>query len=220
MDGLIAKRCRFLRLLAGCLVWVACADISGYPVAGTLAGDVPRPANGKAMVVFVRPQSFFTNMQYEVFDGDQLIAAGQPSGRCHLYEAEPGTHMFSAAVVAGTDLGRDARVDPGELSKRRFGLLPADVAEGKFYYVLVRQWNMVDGGFGIEMRPISRRAELDMNKLDEWLTDCKLLELRPEDHEWMEHHREAISATRALYKRGGHFLTPEDGFSDGTRPSP
>ena len=158
MDGLIAKHRRFLRLLAGCLVWVACADLSGHPVVGTLAGDVPRPANGKAMMVFVRPTSFFTNMKYEVFDGDDLIAAGQPSGRCHLYEAEPGTHMFSASVVAGLGLGRDGRVDPGELSKRRFALLPADLAEGKFYYVLVRQWNMFDGGFGIEMRPISRRS--------------------------------------------------------------
>lgn len=164
-----------LVLLNGCAPPVKHMQVS--PVA-KLA--VTQPAQGKALVVFLRASDQYRGMQSSVFrvgsDG-VLSLVGILAVRTKVaYQLEPGTHLFMA-------IGEGAE------------FMTANLQPGMTYYVLIDsrpgKWK---ARFALE--PV-RAAMLDTSEFRSSLADCIWVEKTADSELWAQSNRNSIEGKRA-----------------------
>lgn len=122
---------------------------------------IPRPAPGKAQIVFLRPSDYFPEMAsllYEVgADKDTFIA---PIGGVNkvVYDVAPGQRLFMS--------------NNGVMAH----FLKADLEAGKRYFVLVRPIH----GYGFQLRPLRKNGTTDYNtsvrEFPAWLAETTRVE--------------------------------------------
>ncbi len=139
------------------------------------------PAEGKAMVIFLRPSTLGFAIQSSVFDvtgADPKLVGIVAAKKKVAYQAEPGNHLF---MVVGESAD----------------FMYADLAAGKTYYALVTpRMGMWKARFSL--RPV-HAAELNGAQLKEWLDGCEWVEKSPESDAWAAANRASIASKRAEY---------------------
>jgi hypothetical protein len=105
---------------------------------------IPRPAAGKAQIVFLRPSNYFPEMAsllYEVGAGKDTFIAPIGGMNKVVYDVAPGRWLFMS--------------NNGVMAH----FLKADLEAGKRYYVLVRPIH----GYGFQLRPLRKDGTTDYN---------------------------------------------------------
>jgi hypothetical protein len=107
-------------LLLSATFFFSISCVSGskyYHIKKEKISDMQIPPEGKARVVFFRPQTgMLGQLFFNIYDADTLIGI-LPENSFFIYDTEPGEHIFGGQMVKLTDF------------------LKADIAVGKTYYV-------------------------------------------------------------------------------------
>ena len=155
---------------------------------------IPDAPEGKALVVFLRPEKKGRSVHASIFNGDEFLGFVQ-SNTCVLYEADPGEHSFMV-------IGETAN------------FMDADLEAGKIYFAQVKV-KMGAWKARFVYRPITAGTK-DWEKLPGWLSKAHLVELRQSGTEWYAAKKEAIDAkkARALPSANRVVLASTDGVTD------
>lgn len=98
--------CLILGLLF--LFLTGCAGSSGYMVKAT---PTEGPAQGKAMVYFMRPSGMGFAINFQIWDGTYFVGLSQAKSY-FAYQCDPGKHLFlgiaenKAAIEADLNAGK------------------------------------------------------------------------------------------------------------------
>ncbi len=127
---------------------------------------IESPKEGKAQIVFMRPQTFGYMIQSSIFnvtDGKPSIAGIVAAKKKMAYEVEPGEHTFMVLSESGD-------------------FMSADLEAGKTYYVLIKPrmgWNKAR----FSLSPI-HKDKLNSKELTKWLDACQLVEVSDKTFKW------------------------------------
>lgn len=153
----------------------------------TKAGNAePKPAPGKALVVFMRPSSFGGAIQSSVYDtGDkQDTFIGIVSAKTKIaYQAEPGDHLFMV-VAENADF------------------MVAHLDAGKTYYTLVSpRMGMWKARFSLLPIHNQAGAKYSMQSADfrEWMAKTDWVTVTPAAEQWYQEHAADIRAKKVDY---------------------
>ena len=172
-----------------------------------LGGDAvsPRPAEGQAVVVFMRPSSVGYAVESSVFDlkpdHDQFIGIVSAGAKV-AYPTAPGQHQFMV-------IGENA------------DFLNATLVSGRTYYVLVTPrlgwWKA-----RFSLKPV-RKSELGTEEFAGWNRDTELVENTDESRQWATDNWDSIEDKKTDYmrkwdakpqdERDEQTLRPDDGQS-------
>ncbi|HNB42573.1 MAG TPA: hypothetical protein PLL72_00105 [Burkholderiaceae bacterium] len=166
-----------LALLGGCA-----PPIKHMQVSAMAKSAVIQPAQGKALVVFVRPSDQYQGMQSSVFrvggDGAASLIGIMASSTKLAYQAEPGQHLFMA-------IGEDA------------GFMTANLQAGRTYYVLIdSQSGHWKARFALE--PV-KPALVDSGDFRNSLANCVWVEKTADSEQWAHDNRNSIEGKRAKH---------------------
>src|SRR5262249_21101466 len=130
----------------------------------------PRPAPGKALVIFMRPSGTGFGVQSSVFaikdQKPELVGIVAAKAKV-AWQAEPGQHLLMVVGESGDFMG-------------------AELAPGKTYYALVTP-RMGVWKARFSLRPVVAQ-ELGSHDLAEWQGDCKWVEKDASSDEWAHSH--------------------------------
>jgi hypothetical protein len=161
-------------------------------LAATLVGCVPRgdlmtrasantselrPAAGKALVIFLRPEERAGETQAVVYDGTQFIGVVWEFWAVG-YQADPGEHRFMVISEAAD-------------------FMDADLVAGRTYYVEVRPrlgaWRA-----RFSLRPLSATA--NARDIAGWVADCRLGIANEAGLRWAEANRPSVLEKKAAWE--------------------
>jgi hypothetical protein len=159
----------------------------------------------QAVVVFLRPSGFGSSDAFELFDGKKRYLGEAVSGIYWEVPMEPGEHWFYAGDAENV------------------GILHANLAAGRRYYVVVRPY-MGFWGARVELTGLAPRAD-DWQKREEWLKDSKRMavdraagqaQLSGRAAELEEAMREGATTWQGVDAewKAAHSLIPEDGIAE------
>ena len=136
----------------------------------------------QSYLVFVRPSEAFIKIPYQLYDGEEMISAGQGSNFCHIHPTSAGKHILGLSFIAGTGTA-------GSIPKLRFRFIEAELAPNKVYYLSINIGDTFFGGFVGGLQPISARLKNQEN-LPNWLATCQLVkfDIPTAKKEWIDHY--------------------------------
>ncbi|MGN6739133.1 hypothetical protein [Dyella sp.] len=151
-------------------------------------GSEPRPAPGKALVVFMRPSSLGGAIQSSVYDtaekGDTFIGIVSTKTKI-AYQADPGDHLFMV-VAENADF------------------MTAHLDAGKTYYTLVSP-RMGVWKARFSLLPIHNRADakysMQSKDFREWMAQTDWVTVTPAAQQWYREHAGDIRAKKFDYLR-------------------
>lgn len=142
---------------------------------------IEKPAQGKAQVVFLRPQSAAYAIQssvFEIIDNKPKIAGVIPAKAKFVYEVDAGEHLFMVLGESGD-------------------FMSASLEAGKTYYALVRpRMGFWKARFSLD--PVHKN-EQDNDDLEDWLNDCRLVEVSEATDRWAQNNATDIEETYIKY---------------------
>ena len=198
----------FLFLYFTCAITQNVSADPQYVIKEDVTGVVPKPSEGKAMVVFIRSARYSTGYtSVRIYDGEKLIGL-LSSDTYFAYETNPGKHLFG-----------------GTGTWSEYAFLEGELLPGKTYYILVKVGQGVFGGtvFGFAQRfivglyPIKPKTR-DWRSREVWLSECSLIEMTEEAYKWDRENLEKIKVRREKYyeewlkETKKHVINPEDGI--------
>ncbi len=142
---------------------------------------VTGPAEGKAMVVFLRATAFGGAIQSAVFEmnnGEPSLVGIVAAYKKVAYQVDPGKHLF---MVTGENAD----------------FMSADLEANKTYYALVTV-RMGAWKARFSLKPIPA-AEGRSSKLNGWLKKCKWVEKIPASDAWMHDNMPSIRNKYNVY---------------------
>ena len=163
---------------------------------------VERPADGKAMVVFMRPSGLGFAIQSSVFeakDGASILVGIVAAKAKVAYQVDPGKHLF---MVVGESAD----------------FMNAELLPNKTYYALVTP------RMGVWKARFSLRAlhqnELNTSEFKGWADGCKWIEKTPESENWAQTNMPSIQSKYTEYfakwmskaEAERPMLLPDDGM--------
>ncbi len=168
--------------------------------------------DNQSHVVFVRGKGAFVQIAYQLYDGEEMISAGQGNNLCHVYQTSAGKHTLGLSFVAGTGA-------TGSIPNLRFRFMEAELAPNKVYYLAVNIGDTFLGGFVGGLRPISARLN-NHQALPEWLATCRLVkfDVATAKKDWVDRYSADF---RPMFEESFREwqgqpnkaqLLPEDGF--------
>jgi hypothetical protein len=143
--------------------------------------SVASPAEGKAMVVFMRPSGLGFAIQSSVFEivGDTPSLIGIVAAKKKVsYQLEPGKHLFMV-------IGESA------------DFMSAELEPNKTYYALVTP-RMGVWKARFSLKPI-HADELISSEFEEWLKDCEWVEKSPATDSWFAANIASIQSKHQEY---------------------
>jgi hypothetical protein len=158
-------------LLAGCSVRSDLMTATGESSGGL------RPAPGKALVVFLRPEYVGYAIQAVVYDDVQFIGVVSRHSAV-AYQAEPGTHRFMVVSEAAD-------------------FMDADLARGRTYFVQVRP-RMGAWRARFSLAPLSATA--DARDIAAWLAESRVASANDRGRRWAEENRSSVLHKKAAYE--------------------
>jgi len=162
-------------LLSGCAGTVK--NMSTVPVSEVATS----PADGKSMIVFMRPSSLGFAIQSSVFEiaEENLSLAGIVAAKTKVsYELEPGEHLF---MVVGESAD----------------FMSAELEPNKIYYALVAP-RMGVWKARFSLKPI-HSADLSSAQFSEWFQGCEWVQKSPASEDWMRSNLSSIQSKREKY---------------------
>ncbi len=146
--------------------------------------EILKPEPGKALVIFIRPQTLGYKVQSSVFEvvGDECNLVGIVAAKKRVaYMVEPGEHLF-------TVIGESA------------DFMYADLEAGKTYYAEVTpRMGAWKARFSLRAVP---KAEAESDKFNKNLSTCKWVKPNDESFEWASSNMQSIQQKRtAAYER-------------------
>jgi hypothetical protein len=142
---------------------------------------VSAPAEGKSMIVFMRPSGLGFAIQSSVFEirNDQPELVGIVAAKKKVaYQLEPGKHLFMV-------IGESA------------DFMSAELDANKIYYALVTpRMGMWKARFSL--KPV-HADELDSAQFQEWLEGCEWVENTPASEQWATDNRASIESKHREY---------------------
>lgn len=167
------------------------------PLVEPAADQAPRPAEGKALVVFMRPSFYgglIASTVYDTTDTDTTFIGSVGYKQKMAYQADPGFHRFMV-IAENADF------------------VDATLEAGKTYYVLVRArpgaWK---ARFSLIPLPADPAAEFSIAKPDfaEWQAATSYVQTTAAGTAWYEAHRAEIEAKKADYLEKWNRMLPAD----------
>jgi hypothetical protein len=141
----------------------------------------PRPAPGKALVVFMRPSGNGFGIQSSVFSmrrGQPQVIAIVAAKAKVAWQADPGKHLFMVVGESGD-------------------FMSADLAAGRTYYALVTpRMGMMKARFSL--RPIAKQ-QLRTAETEEWIADTRWVAPDASTTEWARENSASIQEKYAEY---------------------
>jgi hypothetical protein len=167
----------------------------------------------QSYLVFVRRAGAFIQVPYQLYDGEEMISAGQGSNLCHIYQTSAGKHTLGLSFIAGTGT-------VGSIPRLRFRFIEAELAPTKVYYLSINIGDTFLGGFVGGLQPISARLNNSEN-LPKWLATCQLVkfDVVTAKKEWVERYSADFkpmfdeSFREWQIQSNKSELLPEDGFN-------
>ena len=162
---------------------------------------VSSPAQGKAMVVFMRPATLGFAIQSSVFEVDQndhMIVGVVAAKKKVAYQLAPGEHLFMV-VGESTDY------------------MAAELEADKTYYALVTP-RMGVWKARFSLKPV-HADQLDSAEFNKWFDACEWVEKIPAADTWAADNMESIKSKHEKYyakwmgrdETSRPKLAPEDG---------
>ena len=136
-----------------------------------------RPAPGKALVVFLRPEERAEETQAIVYDGTQFIGVVWEFWAVG-YQADPGAHRFMVISEAAD-------------------FMDADLVAGRTYYAQVRP-RMGAWRARFSLRPLSATA--NARDIANWVTYCRLGIANEDGFRWAEENRPSVLDKKAKWE--------------------
>jgi len=151
-------------------------------------GGEPKPAPGKALVVFMRPSSLGGAIQSSVYDtgdkSDKFIGIVSTKTKI-AYQADPGDHLFMV-VAENADF------------------MVAHLDAGKTYYTLVSP-RMGVWKARFSLLPIHNRAgakySMQSSDFHDWMGKTDWVSVTPAAEQWYQQHEADIRAKKLDYMR-------------------
>ena len=161
------------------------------------ADQAPKPQEGKALVVFLRPSAYGGGVSSTV------------------YEAPDDGTTFLGAVESGDKLG--VQMEPGDHRLMVIGenadFLDARLEAGKTYYVLVKV-RMGAWKARFSLTPIHNDAAAQVNlqgaDFKEWNGKTSFVEKSPEADKWFEANQASVEKKKAKYLEKWNRMLPVD----------
>jgi hypothetical protein len=169
----LIRMCIAVFTVAGVLFSIAGCSIALPPFTVTLdsyssiVSSGSKNINNQSYLVFVRRAGAFIQVAYQLYDGEEMISAGQGSNLCQIYPTSAGKHTLGLSFIAGTGT-------VGSIPRLRFRFIEAELAPNKVYYLSINIGDTFVGGFVGGLQPISARLNNNAN-LAEWLATCQLV---------------------------------------------
>jgi hypothetical protein len=136
-----------------------------------------RPAAGKALVIFLRPEERAGETQAVVYDGTPFIGVVWEFWAVG-YQADPGEHRFMVISEAAD-------------------FMDADLVAGRTYYVEVRPrlgaWRA-----RFSLHPLSATA--NARDIEGWVADCRLGIANEDGFRWAEANRPSVLEKKAAWE--------------------
>ncbi|WP_374086335.1 hypothetical protein [Methylomicrobium lacus] len=196
--------------ISGCSV-----ALPPFKITPDLYSSVVNSSNitNKTYLVLVRPAGAFIQVPYQLYDGEEMISAGQGSNLCHIYETSAGKHTLGLSFIAGTG-------SVGSIPKLRFRFIETELAPNKVYYLSINIGDTYFGGFVGGLQPISARLKNQEN-LQKWLSTCQLVkfDVATAKRDWVERYSTDFkpmfdeSFREWKIQPNKSELLPEDGFN-------
>jgi hypothetical protein len=136
-----------------------------------------RPAPGKALILFLRPEERGGNVQAVVYDGAQFIGVSSVSWAI-AYLADPGTHRFMVISEAAD-------------------FMDADLVAGRIYYAQVRP-RMGAWRARFSLSPLSVRT--DARAIEGWVAESRLATANDAGREWAARNRPSVLEKKAAWE--------------------
>ena len=189
-----------LKRFGGALLLLALAASPAFARSGFMApaaDQAPKPADGKALVVFMRPSMYggaIASTVYEAPDSGTTFLGGVDPHQKIAVQAEPGAHRYMV-VAENADF------------------VDANLEAGKTYYVLIRPrpgvWKA-----RFSLIPVVSRADAEFStqkpEFAEWQASTKFVELTPAATAWYEAHKSDIEEKKAGYLEKWNRMAPAD----------
>lgn len=157
----------------------------------------PVPAEGKALVVFVRSSFVGNNISasvYEAPDGETKFIGIVQNKQKVAYQAEPGVHRFMV-IAENADF------------------VDATLEAGKTYYILVSP-RMGAWKARFSLLPIHPDAKAEYNTqsadFKKWMEKTNFVEVTPSNQAWYEKHKADIEEKKADYLKKWTVMAPQD----------
>jgi hypothetical protein len=161
------------------------------------ADQAPKPQDGKAMVVFLRPSfvgGAIASTVYDAPDGEDTFLGSVAHKEKLAYQAEPGHHRFMV-IAENADF------------------LDADLEAGKTYYVLIKpRMGVWKARFSLIPIHAGADAEYSLQKPEfhEWDTTTHFVEKAPAADAWYADHKASIDGKKADYLKKWNVMAPQD----------
>lgn len=188
-----------LLLMAFSVIMTGCASSKMTPVTG--GGEIYKPRENEATIIFMRPSFFGAAIQSSVFDvttaENKFVGIVSAFSKV-AYKTSPGVHLF---MVVG---------ESGDFLRVKF-------AAGKTYYaVVIPRLGFLKARFSLS--PV-RRHEMESGKFKDEIEDKNFVENTPESHAWARENGKSIQDKREeywpkwirKYGENSYGLSPEDG---------
>jgi hypothetical protein len=153
---------------------------------------VTSPAEGKAMLVFMRPSGLGFAIQSSVFEvvGENPSLVGIVAAKKKVsYQLEPGNHLF---MVVGESAD----------------FMSAELEPNKTYYALVTP-RMGVWKARFSLAPV-HADELASSQFEEWLKECEWVEKSPASDSWVAANMASIQSKHQEYYAKWMSKDPED----------
>jgi hypothetical protein len=196
--------------LTGCSV-----ALPPFTITPDLYSSIDNDSNtiNQIYIVLVRPAGAFIQVPYQLYDGEEMISAGQGSNLCHIYKTSAGKHTLGLSFIAGTG-------SVGSIPKLRFRFIEAELAPNKVYYLSINIGDTYFGGFVGDLQPISARLQ-NQGNLQNWLSTCQLVkfDVATAKRDWVERYSIDFkpmfdeSFREWKIQPNKSELLPEDGFN-------
>lgn len=198
--------------IAGCSIALPSFSIDPGSYSSVIKNTDNNSIN-QAYLVFIRSPDAFVKIPYQLYDGEEMISAGQGSNLCHIYKTSAGKHTLGLSFIAGTG-------SVGNIPKLRFRFIEAELAPNKVYYLSINIGDTYFGGFVGGLQPISSRLQ-NQGKLQNWLSTCQLVkfDVAIAKRDWVERYSTDFKPMFDESFRDWKIqptkseLLPEDGFN-------
>lgn len=183
-----------LMLIIGLLVGCAGTPNMTHSIYG---GEVTKPEQGKALVIFMRPSMLGFLINAAVYDDEKFIGIVPYQSKL-AYMADPGEHRLMVVSEAAD-------------------FMKAELEAGKTYYALV-QPRMGAWRARFSLEPVTS-AQLSGDEFKQWLTEGKFVKNGESAYMWSKNSHDSVLDKKAKYlpvwmqktEAERPFLRKEDG---------
>ena len=188
---------RIARIAAVLLLLASPAAFAKSDLMTDAADQAPKPQDGKAMVVFLRPSfvgGAIASTVYDAPDGEDTFLGSVAHKEKLAYQAEPGAHRFMV-IAENADF------------------MDATLEAGKTYYVLVSPrmgvWKARFSLLPVHNDPAAEES-VQSAEFKKWMAKSSFVEATESNLAWYEKSKGSVEEKKADYLKKWNVMLPAD----------